>query len=541
MEAEQRQDHNTEKEEEKRKTERTDLKKVKKMAKKEKKKEKKEKKRKQTATVKDTESDTTSIMTASEDVREDKKSKTNKAEKRKRNNVDNNNDNDNDDSEHPNDEVSHEQPYGDDDHEGGDDGGDERKIFLSRIPTKFDADSITRIFETSFGEGCIQHIALPLVRNDDEDDEKDGGGGGEGGVRGRDGKSMARDGKRVAESKDGGRKREEEEEGGEHRGFAFVTMTSIDGRNEAVEKGTIRGTVKETSKRKHTMYIRSIVRNDNEDGEGTTAEDAGASAALNVCYLWSKCRCPYGDACKFKHVGEGGCIIIDKDADGTRRKKKQKCFAFQSKGGCKLGDGCPYSHEIDERDKGDAACIVIKDKKDKDCINWKSKGKCRKKDTCPYRHDEAVRDAFLAKKCERPSKKRKANPQPLSVRVFGLNYDTKILDVQEHFGHCGVIKEVTFPVYEDSGRSKGYCGILFTSPKATDKACELDGKELFGRWLSVQPGKMYLKQWAEREQLRLDSRKNGKSGDDTENTSPVQNVGEFGQKVKTRKKHGFKV
>jgi len=44
---------------------------------------------------------------------------------------------------------------------GGDDGGDERKIFLTRIPTKFDADTITRLFELSFEEGCVEHIALP--------------------------------------------------------------------------------------------------------------------------------------------------------------------------------------------------------------------------------------------------------------------------------------------------------------------------------------------------------------------------------------------
>jgi RNA recognition motif-containing protein len=85
-----------------------------------------------------------------------------------------------------------------------------------------------------------------------------------------------------------------------------------------------------------------------------------------------------------------------------------------------------------------------------------------------------------------------------------------------------------FPVFEDSGRSKGYCGVLFTSPKATEKACELDGQELHGRWLSVQPGKMYLKQWAEREKTRL------------EETQAEPEVGEFGQKVKKRKRHGFK-
>mmetsp|Transcript_24406 Transcript_24406/g.30034 ORF Transcript_24406/g.30034 Transcript_24406/m.30034 type:complete len:198 (-) Transcript_24406:40-633(-) len=180
-----------------------------------------------------------------------------------------------------------------------------------------------------------------------------------------------------------------------------------------------------------------------------------------------------------------------------------------------------------------------KDSKEKDCINWKSKGKCRKGDKCPYKHDEAVRDACLEKKKRKAKgsgnqnkRGRSDNPQPLSVRVFGLNYDTKEEDVREYFKDCGPIREMTFPTYEDSGRSKGYCGIFFTSPKATEKACELDGQELHGWWLSVQPGKMYLKQWEARETERLNTEK------DESNDKEIL-VGEFGQKVKKRKKHGF--
>ena len=85
-----------------------------------------------------------------------------------------------------------------------------------------------------------------------------------------------------------------------------------------------------------------------------------------------------------------------------------------------------------------------------------------------------------------------------------------------------------FPTYEDSGRSKGYCGVLFTSPKATEKATEMDGSSLHGRWLSIQAGKMYLKQWEEREQERTREMK-----------EEEVKFGEFGQKVKKRKMHGF--
>jgi hypothetical protein len=119
--------------------------------------------------------------------------------------------------------------------------------------------------------------------------------------------------------------------------------------------------------------------------------------------------------------------------------------------------------------------------------------------------------------------------------------------------------EVAFPLWEDSGRSKGYCGVLFTSPKAVMRAIELDGMELHGWWLRVQEGKMYLRKWEEAEKnndtrRRHDddnvgrwgggggSGKGGGGGAPGENTKKFDEplVGEYGQRVKRRKKHGYK-
>jgi hypothetical protein len=220
----------------------------------------------------------------------------------------------------------------------------------------------------------------------------------------------------------------------------------------------------------------------------------------NVCYLWSQHRCPYGDDCKFSHTGEGACQSIQPS------KKKGKCFAYK-KGKCDKGDDCPFSHDFEVPTRSKKNEPLSKDnisapKSEKDCINWKTKGKCRKGDKCPYRHDQELQVAAL-KKIE----KKKANTtttetteiikekQPLSVRVFGLNYDTTEQDIREFFATCGKITDISFPTFEDSGRSKGYCGVWFCSPKAAAKAVELcDGQELQGRWLRVQTGKM-MKQW----------------------------------------------
>jgi RNA recognition motif-containing protein len=97
-----------------------------------------------------------------------------------------------------------------------------------------------------------------------------------------------------------------------------------------------------------------------------------------------------------------------------------------------------------------------------------------------------------------------------------MNYATTEDDIRDFFKDCGKIVEVTFPVFEDSDRSKGYCGVLFQSPKAVAKAVELDGKELFGRWLQIQAGKMYLKKW---EQYEKEHSKHGRSDEQEEGTS----------------------
>ena len=340
---------------------------------------------------------------------------------------------------------------------------DDRKIFLTRIPSDFDQDTIKRILQEYFGDGSVQGIYLVSSREGRVDTES------------------------LNETH-----ASTEEETKSHRGFAFVVMSTTTICKRALEKGTVRGSQKMNSKKKHTMYIRSVVRENDING---VCDDI--QKQKDICYLWANFRCPYGPNCKFRHDGEGGLL----EKNRVEKKKKTKV-------------------------------IVIKEAKDKDCINWKTKGKCRKGEKCPYKHDEAVREAFLKKKEKKSSEKedskkkrqRRANPQPLSVRVFGLNYETTENDVREYFKHCGPIREITFPVFGDSGRSKGYCGVLFTSPKATEKACLLNGEQLHGRWLSVQAGKMYLKQWAERERIR----------------TVEADIGEFGQKVKRRKKHGFK-
>jgi RNA recognition motif-containing protein len=338
----------------------------------------------------------------------------------------------------------------------------------------------------------------------------------------------------------------------QHRGFGFVTFTTQEQYQTAIDSGTVRGSISAKSHRKYTLYIRPVIRSDDSNNNnyysGSIVNEGNVTTTIpkedelkNICFLWTKHRCPYGSNCKFIHVGEGGCSTTTSNGDDvvtavTKTKKKK--------------------HNKDDDNK----TTTTKEEKDKsqiDCINYKNKGKCRKGDKCPYRHDanslrnNKKKQQLLSKQLgedgETSNTKEETTTtmkkrQSLSIRVFGLNYTTTEQDVHDYFTHCGKIMEITFPTYDDSGRSKGYCGVLFTSPKAVEKAVALDGGELHGRWLRIQEGKMYLKKWEEAENIRS-SRKEGNErlgNTDDVNSGGDCEKGEYGQKVKRRKKHGFK-
>jgi RNA recognition motif-containing protein len=355
----------------------------------------------------------------------------------------------------------------------------ECKIFVSRIPDSFSEVSVERLLQEQLGEGAILEVALAYPKEGEEGDDAASG----------------------ATRK--------------HRGFGFVRVDTAERAQQALALKTLRGGAKASSKRMHVLYLRPVTPKDKDDDVNVNNETLTQTPGGGSCYLWEAYRCPYGDACKFTHQGPGGCIDQSKNTTG----KKKKCFAFK-KGKCKAGDDCPYSHDFvvaaktESNNNNDGTTEPTKV-----CINWKTKGKCRKGDQCPYQHDEAVREAGQAKRdAKKGTTKRNDDPevsssskvrQPLWVRAFGLNYDSTQEDIRTYFKDCGPIMEVNFPTFGDSGRSKGYCGVRFQSPNAVEKAIELNGKELHGRWLSVQAGKMYLRQWEE--QALAQEHEHGKS------------------------------
>jgi RNA recognition motif-containing protein len=429
-------------------------------------------------------------------------------------------------------------------HRNGDDDNDdstECKIFVSRIPESFSEQSVERLLQEQLGEGAVLEVALAYPKVEEGEGAEDQQ------QQHRQQHSNLHHQQQPPDSDAGVRSKQQ------HRGFGFVKVDTAERAQQALALKTLRGGAKASSKRMHILYLRPVVPKEDKDKDGggeaepTSTEGgvvSGSGGGERSCYLWEANRCPYGDDCKFSHAGAGGCIDyskIDANAPGTAKKK---CFAFK-KGKCKAGDDCPYSHDFVVATKSNKTKPTLEStsststtdtsssstKNEKVCINWKTKGKCRKGDQCPYRHDEAVREAGQAKRAAAKKKSGTTTTknggdgtrgpeataiaskvrQPLWVRAFGLNYDSTQEDIRTHFKECGPIMEVNFPTFEDSGRSKGYCGVRFQSPNAVEKAIDLNGKELHGRWLSVQAGKMYLRQWEEQvqaqEQAQAKSRK----------------------------------
>ncbi|OEU11810.1 hypothetical protein FRACYDRAFT_244934 [Fragilariopsis cylindrus CCMP1102] len=461
------------------------------------------------------------------------------------------------------------------------------KIYIGRVPTKFTEDTVKRILiekmmlagTTGTGTSTDNNDTniiekVELIYPHDDDDNNDGD-------------KVPRSSK---DKEDEIKKRNLDREHGidvEHRGFGFIIFSTEKYRDDALKLQTIRGGRKVTSKKLYTMYLRpyvAITYDDNNGGGGdgdnkeegvatSSSDNANNNNARDICYLWNLHRCPYGNDCKFRHVGIGSCLKKDEDLTPDelkqiKRKRNGKCFLYKKKGKCDKGDECLYSHDFecvvpeserknDNTKKDDDRSNKSESTKSKskipnslkDCINWKTKGKCRKGDKCVYKHDLELQKIALDKKAiktKQNTKKRKHDndnhededdgdvsnkrsntnsnyqggnnrreKQPLCVRVFGLNYDTTENDIKEFIqsklGGNGngsgdnskdqnqqhLIKSVLFPKFEDSNRSKGYCGIYFASPKAAlDCVSKCDNEELHGRWLRVQTGKsMTIDEW----------------------------------------------
>lgn len=248
------------------------------------------------------------------------------------------------------------------------------------------------------------------------------------------------------------------------RNFGFVVLSTEELCQKALDVGAVKGKFSEDSKRNYIMYIKPIVRNEYQEQENIK----------KVCYLWKEKTCSYGEECQFLHEGEGGYTVkTDKYTSESKKKVKKKKFKKKCKGVC---------------------------------IQWRSKGKCRKLkyNKCPYTHDESILEEFRTKqekkrKVEKDAqdairknekkKRKKEKHEPLFITVLGIKKTIKTKSVESFFQTCGTIMNISYK-YGIGSSSDGYWTIVFQSPKAVTKACQLDGQEWKGNIIKVFGGKL---------------------------------------------------
>jgi RNA recognition motif-containing protein len=415
--------------------------------------------------------------------------------------------------------------------------GDEFKIFVSRIPTVFDESSVRRLMETA-----LQNFHRPSESDTDASNavvsvslvyEKDEDAANVAELTPQTNKTDDRFADRPRKQKPIKAMQStvlsnaEPPAPKQHKGYGFVTLSSVELVREAIATvRTVRGGAKPTSTRHYTLYIGPCLSDDQKaavHGSEKIGNPASSTNPSALCFLWTAGRCPYGPDCRFAHSGPGACAVAaaaanvpNSTSNDTLGKKPRKCRDYR-KGKCQLSAiDCPYSHDFVVPAK--ASSDKAKTLAEKDCIDWKTKGKCRnlsKQQPCPYKHDPAKQrkrrredgppesstkngaddeEDAVPNSSQRPRKVK----QPLTVRVFGLNYDTTLEAIRALFSPCGRIVDLQLPTFGDSGRNKGYCGITYTSPQAVAAAVSTcHGVELDGRWISVQAGAMLLDQWEE--------------------------------------------
>jgi len=78
-----------------------------------------------------------------------------------------------------------------------------------------------------------------------------------------------------------------------------------------------------------------------------------------------------------------------------------------------------------------------------------------------------------------------------TVFVDGVPYVWSREKLEEQFQNCGTILEVRAPMWQDSGRLRGYAHVTFASEAAWKKALTMDGASVGkkGRYLKIEPAK----------------------------------------------------
>jgi len=305
----------------------------------------------------------------------------------------------------------------------------ETSVFVTRIPWSWQKENVSKIFNEEFGN--VTEVTLKWDERNDR-----------------------------------------------HRGMGFVTFEDKSTKGEAIKKGKLK-LVKWKHKATGTL---KIYEPDLSVGENSS----------KTCFDWNSGRCARGDSCSYWHDPD----ITQTTSSTETSKKQKKCWKFM-KGKCKAGDACLLRHVAKT-----AAEETMKTERVRVCLSWKRKGRCGKQDKCAFAHPAEVAEKLRAKKerkkLEAASKKGKnkngTDTEKVGtgacVRVLGFPYETEESAIRELFSECGTIQSIDMPFFEDSGRSKGFCSIIFAAQAEATAAISKNGEKVGDRWIKVEQGDM---------------------------------------------------
>lgn len=169
---------------------------------------------------------------------------------------------------------------------------------------------------------------------------------------------------------------------------------------------------------------------------------------------------------------EGGGDVSVKEA---KKKKKEKKRDEGTENGC-----------WDAEEGGDVSVKEVKKKeKKKNKKKKKSKGAKKKdKGDDKIEEDKAVVEHVVAE-----ANSQESGDVARKVYVGGIPYYSSEDDIRSYFEGCGTITEIDCMTFPESGKFRGIAIVGFKTEAAAKRALALDGSDMGGLFLKIQPYK----------------------------------------------------
>ncbi|XP_011015683.1 PREDICTED: 28 kDa ribonucleoprotein, chloroplastic-like [Populus euphratica] len=176
---------------------------------------------------------------------------------------------------------------------------------------------------------------------------------------------------------------------------------------------------------------------------------------------------------KVEDIREGG-LLVGEDGDGESSEKKIKRKKRKREEGESEKKGLEEDVEVK---------VAKKAKK-------KKKKKTKKKTKAKTEKEKAVGEAEGVVEAAKAAGESKISEDIADkVYVGGIPYYSTEDDIRSFFEGCGTITEVDCMTFPDSGKFRGIAIISFKTEAAAKRALDLDGSDMGGFYLKIQPYK----------------------------------------------------